>query len=82
MCIRDRGYYVDIKDASTNFFFDHLGKGVYVLEYSYRVSRAGTDVYKRQVLKIMAKKRSSLVRKILSEVGRNEMLSWGYRIEK
>lgn len=21
------GYYVDIKDASTNFFFDHLGKG-------------------------------------------------------
>lgn len=36
------GYYVDIKDASTNFFFDRLGKGVYVLEYSYRVSRAGT----------------------------------------
>ncbi|WP_285827587.1 alpha-2-macroglobulin family protein, partial [Bacteroides acidifaciens] len=36
------GYYVDIKDASTNFFFDHLGKGVYVLEYSYRVSRTGT----------------------------------------
>ena len=25
---------------------------------------------------------SSLVRKILSEVGRNEMLAWGYRIEK
>mgnify|MGYP000149832398 CR=1 FL=1 len=36
------GYYVDIKDASTNFFFDHLGKGVYVLEHSYRVSRVGT----------------------------------------
>ena len=36
------GYYVDVKDASTNFFFDGLGKGVYVLEYSYRVSRAGT----------------------------------------
>lgn len=36
------GYYVDIKDASTNFFFDSLGKGVYVLEHSYRVSRAGT----------------------------------------
>lgn len=35
------GYYVDIKDASTNFFFNYLGKGVYVLEYSYRVSRAG-----------------------------------------
>jgi len=33
-------------------------------------------------LKIMAKKMSSLIRKILSEVGRNEMLSWGYRIEK
>ena len=31
---------------------------------------------------IMAKKMSSLIRKILSEVGRNEMLSWGYRIEK
>lgn len=29
----------------------------------------------------MAKKMSSLIRKILSEVGRNEMLSWGYRIE-
>lgn len=36
------GYYVDIKDASTNFFFDHLGKGVYVLEYGYRISRTGT----------------------------------------
>ena len=30
----------------------------------------------------MAKKMGSLVRKILSEVGSNEMLSWGYRIEK
>ena len=28
------------------------------------------------------KKISSLVRKILREVGRNEMLAWGYRIEK
>lgn len=36
------GYYVDIKDASTNFFFDGLGKGVFVLEYAYRISRAGT----------------------------------------
>lgn len=36
------GYYVDVKDASTNFFFDRLGKGLYVLEYSYRVSRSGT----------------------------------------
>lgn len=35
------GYYIDVKDASTNFFFDSLGKGVYVLEYIYRVSRAG-----------------------------------------
>ena len=35
------GYYVDIKDASTNFFFDSLSKGVYVLEYSYRVARSG-----------------------------------------
>ncbi len=36
------GYYVSVKDASTNFFFDSLGKGVYILEYSYRVSRSGT----------------------------------------
>ncbi|MDL2213429.1 alpha-2-macroglobulin [Bacteroides sp. OttesenSCG-928-N06] len=36
------GYYVAVKDGSTNFFFDALGKGVYVLEYSYRVSRTGT----------------------------------------
>lgn len=36
------GYYVDIKDASTSFFFNSLTKGVYVLEHSYRVSRAGT----------------------------------------
>lgn len=36
------GYYVAVKDASTNFFFDSLGKGVYVLEYGYRISRAGT----------------------------------------
>lgn len=38
---RGLGYYVEIKDAVTNFFFDHLGKGVYVLEYAYRVARAG-----------------------------------------
>ena len=30
----------------------------------------------------MEKNMSSLIRKILSEVGRNEMLAWGYRIEK
>ena len=36
------GYYVEVKDASTNFFFDGLGKGTYVLEASYRVARAGT----------------------------------------
>ncbi len=36
------GCYVAVKDASTNFFFDSLGKGVYVLEHSYRVSRTGT----------------------------------------
>ena len=39
---RNTGYYVAVKDASTHFFFDTLKKGVYVLEYSYRVSRAGT----------------------------------------
>lgn len=35
-------YYIEIKDAATNFFFDHLGKGVYVLEHSYRITRGGT----------------------------------------
>ena len=35
------GYYEEIKDASTNFFFDSLQKGVYTLEVNYRVSRAG-----------------------------------------
>ncbi|NDV84264.1 alpha-2-macroglobulin [Bacteroides sp. 51] len=39
---RNTGYYVAVKDASTNFFFDSLSKGVYVLEHSYRVSRTGT----------------------------------------
>lgn len=36
------GYYTEIEDAATNFFFDHLGKGVYVLEHSYRIARGGT----------------------------------------
>lgn len=36
------GYYVAVNDASASFFFDRLAKGVYVLEYSYRVNRAGT----------------------------------------
>ena len=36
------GYYEEIKDASTNFFFDSLQKGTYVLEINYRVSRAGS----------------------------------------
>ena len=35
------GYYAEVEDAGTNFFFDHLGKGVYVLEHSYRVARGG-----------------------------------------
>ncbi len=36
------GHYMEIEDAATHFFFDHLGKGTYVLEHSYRVARAGT----------------------------------------
>lgn len=36
------GYYEEIKDASTNFFFDSLQKGTYVLEINYRVSRTGS----------------------------------------
>ncbi|MCK8480058.1 alpha-2-macroglobulin family protein [Psychroserpens algicola] len=35
------GYYESTKDASTNFFFDHLPKGVYVFEYDLRVNNAG-----------------------------------------
>ncbi|MBN2869205.1 MAG: alpha-2-macroglobulin, partial [Flavobacteriaceae bacterium] len=35
------GYYQSTKDASTNFFFDSLPKGVYVFEYDLRVNNAG-----------------------------------------
>ena len=34
-------YYVAVKDASTNFFFDSLVKGTYVLEHSFFVTIAG-----------------------------------------
>uniref|UniRef100_UPI003566D0C6 alpha-2-macroglobulin family protein n=1 Tax=Lutibacter sp. TaxID=1925666 RepID=UPI003566D0C6 len=35
------GYYESTKDASTNFFFDNLPKGVFVFEYDLRVNNAG-----------------------------------------
>jgi len=35
------GYYESTKDASTNFFFDYLPKGVYVFEYDVRINNAG-----------------------------------------
>ncbi|MCK0156193.1 MG2 domain-containing protein [Cellulophaga sp. F20128] len=35
------GYYESTKDASTNFFFDYIPKGVYVFEYDLRVNNAG-----------------------------------------
>lgn len=35
-------YYEEIGDASTTFFFDSLGKGIYVLEHRDRVARGGT----------------------------------------
>ncbi|WP_228852363.1 alpha-2-macroglobulin family protein [Aegicerativicinus sediminis] len=35
------GYYQTTKDASTNFFYDRLPKGVYVFEYDLRVAHAG-----------------------------------------
>ena len=35
------GYYEATKDASTNFFFDILPKGVFVFEYDLRVTNAG-----------------------------------------
>ncbi len=34
-------YYQTTKDASTNFFFDYLPKGTYVIEYSLRATVAG-----------------------------------------
>lgn len=46
------GYYVDIKDASTHYFFEALGKGVFVLESAYRVSRTG--VYEGGVVSIQS----------------------------
>ncbi len=36
------GYYQATKDASTNFFFDTLRKGIYVFEYDLRINNAGT----------------------------------------
>jgi uncharacterized protein YfaS (alpha-2-macroglobulin family) len=35
------GYYQSTKDASTNFFFDFIPKGVYVFEYDLRVNNKG-----------------------------------------
>jgi uncharacterized protein YfaS (alpha-2-macroglobulin family) len=35
------GYYESTKDASTNFFFDALPKGIYVFEYDLRINNAG-----------------------------------------
>ena len=34
-------YYQSTKDASTNFFIDHLSKGKYVLEYNARLNNIG-----------------------------------------
>ncbi|WP_240315575.1 alpha-2-macroglobulin family protein [Aquimarina longa] len=35
------GYYESTKDASTNFFFDYLPKGVHVFEYDLRINNKG-----------------------------------------
>ena len=35
------GYYKSIRDASVNYFFDHLPKGTFVLEYNLVVSQEG-----------------------------------------
>ncbi len=35
------GYYQSTRDASTNFFFAHLPKGVYIFEYDLRVNNRG-----------------------------------------
>jgi hypothetical protein len=36
------GYYESTKDASTNFFFDHLNRGTYVFEYPLFVTHSGS----------------------------------------
>lgn len=36
------GYYESTKDLATNFFFDHIITGTYVLEYPVRVAQRGT----------------------------------------
>jgi uncharacterized protein YfaS (alpha-2-macroglobulin family) len=35
------GYYESTRDAATNFFFDYLGKGTYVFEYTLVASQTG-----------------------------------------
>jgi hypothetical protein len=34
-------YYADVKDASVSLYFDVLGRGVYVFDTAYRISRSG-----------------------------------------
>jgi len=36
-----QGYYFTMKDASTNYFFDHLGKGKREFEYEVKANNAG-----------------------------------------
>lgn len=36
------GFYKSTKDVATNFFFDAMNKGTYVLEYDLRVTNVGT----------------------------------------
>ncbi len=36
------GYYQSTRDAATNFFINHLRKGVYVFEYDLRANNAGS----------------------------------------
>ena len=38
------GYYQSTKDASTNFFFDMIPKGIYVFEYDLRVNNKGLSL--------------------------------------
>ena len=36
------GYYESTKDASTNFFIDHIQKGIYVFDYPLYITHSGT----------------------------------------
>lgn len=45
-------YYMETRDASTNFYFDHIAKGTYVFEYDVYANRQG--IYSNGITTIQA----------------------------